>query len=103
MLNSNTQTKTIVGLVTPSGGTEVEITSADDLLAYYTDADAFAAKHFGVTKEQYVAWIETNGHPLCASRTKRGTLCQNMLTGEHDPKRHACLHRLVYCASHAPK
>lgn len=67
MPNLTAHTSTIVTIDTPSGGKEVEITSADNLLVYYTDSHAFAAKHFVVTKDQYAAWIETNGHPLCAA------------------------------------
>ena len=64
----------------PGGSTTIGL-EPDDVPAFIQDRDTFAAKHFGVTRQQYLDWVATDGAPRCGAVTKRGTRCQNSVRG----------------------
>ena len=61
---------------TPWGG-ETTFVGQDEMNQYNADPDAFAAKYFGLTVDQYREWIETQATALCSERTRAGRLCRN--------------------------
>lgn len=64
----------------PGGGHNIMISAADVPL-FVQDRVGFAAKVLGTSREQYVAWVESDGAPRCGAITKRGTRCQNIIKG----------------------
>ena len=90
-----------INVVTVRGGTVFDITESQ-IAEYQADPDAFVARHvFGLSKAEYVEWIETGGAPLCAGYTKRGTLCRCSTGGSHlDPQEWRARHRQSFCAAH---
>jgi len=70
-----------VTYVRAPGGSATISLEPDDVFAFVQDRDAFAAKHFGVTRQQYLDWVETDGAPRCGATTKKGTRCQNSVRG----------------------
>jgi hypothetical protein len=64
------------------------------------DPDAYAASVYRLTKDDYRAWVDANGLPMCGCRTRKGTMCPNVV-GKYHPhlspdewmarnRRHAC-------------
>jgi hypothetical protein len=90
-----------VNVATPWGETDIELNSDQDVAQYRADPDAFAARHFRLTKGEYVEWIQSRGGPLCAAHTNRGELCRNS-TGrsEIDPAKWRARHRHAFCLVH---
>lgn len=43
---------------------------------YNKDPDAFSAKHIGITKQQYLDWVEHGPELQCVGTTKAGKRCQ---------------------------
>lgn len=64
----------------PAGGHNI-ILSAEDVPLFVQDRIGFAAKVEGASREQYIAWVESDGAPRCGAITKRGTRCQNIIKG----------------------
>lgn len=65
---------------TPGGSTTISL-EPDQVPAFVQDRDAFAAKHFGVTCQQYLDWVATDGAPRCGATTTKGTRCGNFVSG----------------------
>jgi hypothetical protein len=55
-LNGSVWTETFTCLVTPWGGETVGLNGVE-LVRYSADPDAFAAEHFGMTKDEYRLWV----------------------------------------------
>ncbi len=92
----------IAHVVTPAGAENLYLDD-DEARQFNENPDAFAAKHFGLSKIDYIQWIGCDGAPLCKHRTKTGDLCRNM-TGriQMRPKDWKKQHRQSYCSSHDP-
>ncbi|MBA8835189.1 hypothetical protein [Rhizobium leguminosarum] len=90
-----------VASVRVPGGGETVVVPSNSITEYVADPQGFAAKHFGVTKEQYQLWIETDGMPQCGATTKNGSRCKNGVSGGSQRSVEEWL-RLVgdYCAVH---
>ncbi len=89
-----------VYLRSQGGGTEISV-SEDQLRDFKTDPDEFAAKQFGLSKEEYVEWIELHGQPLCGATTRKGKPCRSGLRGYHlSAGEWIKRHRADYCAAH---
>jgi hypothetical protein len=62
-------------------GADTLFLEPEDVPAFITDKLQFAATRYGVTKEQYIDWLETFGAARCGARTARGTRCKNVVSG----------------------
>jgi hypothetical protein len=62
-------------------GTKTIFLEVDDLQRIVADRIQFVADHLGVTKSQYLDWIEAEGMPRCGATTRNGTPCQNFISG----------------------
>lgn len=72
-----------------------------ELEQYNADPDAYAAGFFGLTKEQYLEWLNLQGTPLCAATTRKGKPCKSVIRGfQLPPKDWLALHRNEYCWVH---
>jgi hypothetical protein len=88
----------------PGGGRDIWFgeSAADEFKA---DPDRFAAREFGLTKEEYLEWIRLEGAALCSERTKTGAQCRAVVGcfSQWDPTEWKQYHRLVPCKAHRGK
>jgi hypothetical protein len=49
----------------------------DEAREFDRDPDGYAARHFGLTTEEYREWIANVGRPCCGCLTMDGYLCGN--------------------------
>lgn len=90
-------------IITVWGGQDLFM-SNDEAAQYAADADAYAAKRMGLSKIEYLQWLDTEGAPLCLHRTANGDLCKNRTGGyQLTPAHWKSLHRKLHCAAHAKK
>lgn len=91
-----------ISIPAPGGWCPVFI-EPEELEAVLNDRDAFIAKHFGVTKDHYLRWVEFVLNPQCMAKTRKGRQCRSSYySPEHeynrpdkfDPNRH------YFCHSH---
>lgn len=64
----------------PHGGADVFL-SPKDLLAYRQDPTGFLARHYGVSKQNYLGWHQSNYSVTCAGHTQAGKACRNIVEG----------------------
>jgi hypothetical protein len=84
------------------GGWNQLILSEAEARNYDTDPDLYAARHFGLTKIEYLQWIDLDGAPLCSHRTRGGDLCKNNTGGyQLEAKEWKARHRKIRCAAHS--
>lgn len=97
---ANAGIKFVVSVRVPGGGETVAVPSSS-VAQYVDDPQGFAAKHFGVTKEQYLLWVEMDGLPQCGATTKNGARCKNGVSGGSQRSIAEWLHLDGdYCAVH---
>jgi hypothetical protein len=85
---------------TPGKHFSAIIVSADKLLAYVADPTGFLARHFGATREQYIAWCQAEYSVRCCATTRQGRQCKNLAYWDLDLQE--WLKRQgSYCAVHA--
>ncbi len=90
-----------IALAHPFGGEAIAI-SLRDLEKYNNDPDGYAAKHFGLTRDEYKEWIELDGKPRCGAQTRAGQFCKSALSGMMgDSREWLGIHRQEYCRSHS--
>ncbi len=70
-----------VATVRIPGGGETVVVPSNSVVEYVADPQGFAARHFGVSKEQYLLWVEMDGMPQCGATTKNGPRCKNGVSG----------------------
>jgi hypothetical protein len=70
-----------VSHVRSPGGSTAVVLAPDDVSQFIQDRDTFAAQHFGVSRQQYLDWVETDGAPRCGATTKKGKRCANFVKG----------------------
>jgi hypothetical protein len=89
-------------VTTPWGDEPIWGLGPDDAAAFNEDPDAYAARHFGMTKVEYVDWIDGGGSPLCGCRTRSGALCRNPVGagGQLQPDDFRAHHRMFACSVH---
>lgn len=87
-------------IAVPGGGNTLYLDN-EEAEHYNADPDAFAASHFGLSKIEYLQWVDLDGAPLCGHRTKGGDLCRNM-TGGYQLRalEWKARHRKLFCTSH---
>lgn len=83
------------------GGTCTIPLSVEDVEAFRADGAAVIARHYGVTRAQYLAWCEEQFSVQCVANTKVGKRCRNVVLGGTSvmPGEWVRLHG-GYCASH---
>lgn len=64
----------------PGGGRTLFL-NTEEVFQYLADKDGFAARQFGLTKQEYAEWVETDGFVRCAGTTTSGTRCKNHVSG----------------------
>lgn len=70
-----------VGQVEAPGGGVSIILSAYELSDFCDDPEGFFALKNGVTKEEYLQWVQTEGTPRCGALNAKGKRCQNVVSG----------------------
>lgn len=90
----------LVCLAHPRGGETIRL-HVQEVHPFQQDPDGFAARHFGLSKQEYRDWVFHEGYALCAAQTKAGKPCPNFVT-QHgtDPAEWKAAHRSEYCGSH---
>lgn len=92
-----------VNIITVWGGANIFMSQAE-AKRYAADPDAYAARHYGLSKIEYYQWLDTEGSPLCAHRTAAGDQCRNLTGGfQLAPQHWKSLHRKLVCRAHARK
>jgi hypothetical protein len=89
----------VIGVTTVWGGEEVYITEAQ-IAEWQADPDLFAARHFGLTVDEYREWIELNGKALCGKLTKSGRPCNAAFGFQLDVGEWKRRHRREACHAH---
>ncbi|MBB4364993.1 hypothetical protein GGD65_006057 [Bradyrhizobium sp. CIR18] len=99
-LNDPSQIFYVANVRVPGGGNNISLDEAD-LERYRTDPDGFAAEQFGLSKIEYIEWVEVDGTPLCSHRTKGGDLCRNATSrSQQSARAWKEAHRKFQCSSH---
>lgn len=70
----------VVNYKTVWGGSTV-VLEPSDVGAFLRDRDQWVADSLGVSKQQYLDWIESGGTPRCGATTKEGHRCKNYVSG----------------------
>ena len=84
----------------PGGARELVLTEAE-AHRYNADPDGYAASTCGLTKREYLEWVELDGVPLCAHRTSTGDLCRNPVgMSQFDADGWKARHRQELCHIH---
>ena len=98
--NAKAEPVWLVNVIVPPGG-ETLILTAEEAESYNADPDAFAAEHFGLSKREYLQWLDLEGQPLCGHRTKSGDLCRNVTGGfQLRAAEWKARHRKLFCTAH---
>ena len=98
--NSPAESVWRVNIAVPGGGNTIFL-DREEAGRYNADPDAYAASHFGLSKIEYLQWVDLDGAPLCGHRTKGGDLCRNMTGGyQLGAAEWQGLHRKLFCTSH---
>lgn len=85
----------------PAGATSLPL-SPRETVEYAADPVGFLAKHYQVTREEYLGWHEANYNVQCAGTTAKGRRCKAAavgLTRLYSPKVWA-ENQGAYCAVH---
>lgn len=92
-----------VNVVTVWGGKQLYL-EEDEAAEFNADPDAGAAKQIGLTKREYLQWLDLEGAPLCGHRAKGGDLCRNLAGKiQLEPKDWKARHRKLRCTAHGGK
>jgi hypothetical protein len=70
----------LVNIAVPGGGQD-QTFPLEDVATYNADPDGYAANLLGLTKREYLEWVDLDGVPLCGHRTQSGDLCRNLTGG----------------------
>ena len=76
----NAGVELVANIPTPWGGTTTVLKKLD-VVAFLTDREDWFARKNGVTKEDYLAWLEAEGLPRCGATTRNGGRCRNPVSG----------------------
>lgn len=93
----------IANVATPRGGEDLHL-DQEEAAKYNADPDAYAARHFGLSKVEYLQWLDLEGSPACGHRTAGGDLCRNRTGGfQLAASEWKARHRKFFCAAHGPE
>ena len=62
-------------------GQETHVAKPEELLSLIKDPVALYAKHYGVSKEEYLAWANEDFSVHCSGKTSKGKRCKNIVPG----------------------
>lgn len=54
---------------------------AEEVIAYSRDPVEYIAKHYGVSRSQYLKWHQSSYCVFCADTTIQGNSCRNIISG----------------------
>lgn len=77
---SDTGVRFIVSVPLPFGAEQIEL-NKNLILEYLNDKYAALAKYYGVSKSDYVTWLEQNMSVQCCGTTTKDKRCKNVVTG----------------------
>lgn len=63
------------------GSSNIILDDLQDVVAFLADHEQFGADYYGVTKAQYLEWLEHDGSARCGGVTAKGQPCRNYLSG----------------------
>jgi hypothetical protein len=90
-------------LAMPGGGHAITL-RPEQIPAYLADKTQFAADYFGISKAQYLRWVETDGSVRCSRIKADGTPCRSFISGPIQLPISEWLKREGgYCAMHGGK
>jgi hypothetical protein len=81
-----------VSVDTVWGGKDIDCT-AEELAQYLADRPAFAAQHFGVSRGDYLAWLDAEGYARCGGTVTSGRRCKHLVSGPGQLKAREWLER----------
>jgi hypothetical protein len=55
--------------------------SAEQLMKYIADPPAYLAQHYGVTRQQYLDWHQSDYSVKCCAKTSAGKPCKMIVDG----------------------
>ena len=89
----------MIGVRVPGGTMGMGI-DADEIADYYANPDDYITSRFGLSKVEYIEWIELDGMPLCGAHTKSG--CRRNIIGHGQMGAHEwkAVHRVGHCHLH---
>jgi hypothetical protein len=89
-----------VGIRIPGGYRGFRL-DPDELEEWNADPDAYAAAVCGLSKFEYLQWIDLDGTPLCGHRNKGGDLCGAIIGRmQMDAHKWKIVHRIECCPAH---
>ncbi len=62
-------------------GSETVLLTYSDVEKFIDDPEGFVAAQKGVSRDDYLGWLESQGTPRCGALTKKGTRCKNWVSG----------------------
>lgn len=62
-------------------GIQSFVANPEDLILLINDPVAIYAKHYGITKKQYLEWADSYFSVQCSGLTRKGRRCKNIVTG----------------------
>ena len=77
--------------------------SPEEVLRYIEDHDLFAARYHGVSREDYLEWLDAYGVPRCSAMTRSGKPCRSARAGARrlEAREFAGLDRRDLCPVHS--
>jgi hypothetical protein len=85
----------------PGGAKTLHFCEFEEAERYNADPDLWAAEMYGMTKAEYLEWINLDGAPLCRAETKNGRQCRNVIGRTQQCAREwKALHRKGCCVAH---
>ena len=103
MINKPLETiKVEMQLRVPGGCSTLSI-PLTDVPRYNADPDGYAGALFGLSRDQYCEWVQSDGVALCGARNARGKPCGNMVGGgiQLSAEQWSNIRRSEYCSTHA--
>jgi hypothetical protein len=63
----------------PAGTETIRFDDVREVDSYNADPDLYAAAMHGLSKIEYLQWVDLDGAPLCGHRTRTGDLCRHVI------------------------
>jgi hypothetical protein len=68
----------IANVAVPGGAKDI-VLDEHEAARYNVDPDSYVGDLYGLSKFEYLQWIDFDGAPLCGHRTKGDDLCRNLV------------------------
>jgi hypothetical protein len=89
-----------IGIRIP-GGHSTLLIEPDEIERYTADPDGYAAECCGLSKFDYLQWLDLDGAPLCGHRTAGGNLCRHIISRvQMNAAEWKAVHRVGRCPTH---